>query len=419
MRHHHSCRTAMLIPAALALLTLAACGKAPEQEAAAPATGILYEGARLIVGDGSAPIENAAFIVDEGKFTVVGTTAAISVPEGMTRVDLSGKTVMPAIVDSHTHLSTTRDALLTDLTRRAHFGVVGAVSLGMDGEGAPLEVRNEVMPGTARYKSAGVGITAPEPGRNSVHWVTNEEEARQAVRTEAARNVDLIKIWVDDRNGQYKKLSPELYTAVIDEAHKANLKVAAHIFALEDAKQLLRAGIDIFAHGVRDRDIDDEFVALIKERPNVVLIPNLPARGVVTDYSWLEGSLPAEELAKLQAAATDQPAAQATFGIQARNLARLSKEGVTIAMGTDGNIPWGPHTEMEDMVASGMTPAEVLVAATRNSAAVSGMPDLGTVEVGKSADFIVLDANPLEDITNTRKIGAVYVRGEGVSGAAL
>jgi imidazolonepropionase-like amidohydrolase len=251
-----------------------------------------------------------------------------------------------------------------------------------------------------------------------VHWVTTEAEARQAVRDEAARNVDLIKIWVDDRDGQYEKLSPALYGAIIDEAHQNDLQVAAHIFDLEDGKGLLRAGIDIFAHGVRDRDIDDEFAELVRESPNVVLIPNLPSRGVSTDLSWLAGSMPEDELQELQAGGNN-PEAQAAFGIQARNLARLSNEGMTIAFGTDGNTPWAPHVEMEDMVSAGMTPAQVLVAATRNAAAVLGLTDMGSIEVGKSADFVVLEANPLDDIRNTRRIASVYLRGEEVDRAGL
>jgi imidazolonepropionase-like amidohydrolase len=214
----------------------------------------------------------------------------------------------------------------------------------------------------------------------------------------------------------YKKLSPELYTAVIDEAHKRGLRVTAHIFELVDAKGLLRAGIDGFAHGVRDRDIDDEGLALFKAHPNVMLVPNLPDRGVVTDMSWLKESLPAEEVRKLQDAATDRPEVQKTFGIQARNLAKLNAAGVRIALGTDGNTPWGPHTEMEDMVASGMTAAQVIVAATKTGAEYLKL-NAGTIAAGKSADFIVLNANPLEDIKNTRKIAAVYLRGAAVDRA--
>jgi len=193
----------------------------------------------------------------------VGTAGDVEVAAAATRVDLTGMTVMPTIVDAHTHLSTTREALLDDLERRAYHGVGMALSLGHDTEDVPLEVRGEVFAGAARYRSAGRGITSPEPGRTEAsHWVTTEEEARQAVRDEAAREVDIIKIWVDDRNGRYEKLSPELYGAIIDEAHQNGLRVTAHIFALEDAKGLLRAGIDAFAHGVRDQDIDEEFIEL-------------------------------------------------------------------------------------------------------------------------------------------------------------
>ena len=196
-------------------------------------------------------------------------------------------------------------------------------------------------------------------------------------------------------------------------------RVTAHIFALEDAKGLLKAGVDAFAHGVRDKDIDEEFVALIKERPNVVLVPNLPDRGVATDLSWLSETVPAEELKKLQDAATNRPQAQEAFAIQARNLAKLNAAGVRIALGTDGSAAWSPHAEMADMVAAGMTPAQVIVAATRNSADFLRLADLGTVEAGKSADFVVLDANPLDDITNTRRIASVYLRGTAVDRAAL
>jgi imidazolonepropionase-like amidohydrolase len=252
----------------------------------------------------------------------------------------------------------------------------------------------------------------PEPGRTTApYWVSTAAEARKAVQELAGRKVDIVKIWVDDRNGQYPKLTPEISSAVIDEAHRNKLRVTAHIFALDDAKALLRAGIDAFAHGVRDRDVDDDFMALLKQHPNLVLVPNLPDRGVRADLSWLKASLSAPELQKLETGNTDRPEAQAQFGIQARNLARMSKAGVRVALGSDGNTPWAPHVEMADMVAAGMTPMQVIVAATRNGAEFVRMADAGTIEANKSADFIVLDASPLDDITNSRRIASVYLRG--------
>ncbi|MEO8463739.1 MAG: amidohydrolase family protein [Gammaproteobacteria bacterium] len=407
--------------AAVALFGLAACSGRDAGTPAASSTpsagaGVTaFTGARLIVGDGTV-IDNATFTLGpDHHFGIVGATAAVTLPAGATKVDLTGFTVMPAIVDSHTHLSREREALIADLKHRAYFGVSAALSLGQDNGADVFAVRHEVIPGAALYRLAGRGITAPEPGRSDVpYWVTTADEARAAVREQAALGVDIIKVWVDDRLGKYPKLAPDIYGAAIDEAHKAGLRAIAHEYYLTDAKELLRRGIDAFAHGVRDMDVDDEFVALVKAHPGFVIIPNLPDRGVATDVSWLAPALPPAQLEPLQAAAVDNPQAQAFFAIQARNLARASREGITISMGTDGNTPWGPHLEMADMVATGMSPADVIVSATQNSAAFLKLDDAGTVAAGKLGSFIVLDANPLDDIANTRKIRDVYLRGEKI-----
>jgi len=404
---------------------LAACSESPstgpETAADAPAAGAgvtVFTGARLLVGDGTV-IDNATFTVGpDNRFGLVGATAAVTVPAGATTVDLTGRTVMPAIVDTHTHLSRDRAGLTADLKHRAYFGVSAAMSLGQDNGDDIYAMRREVIPGHALYRTAGRGFTAPEPGRSDVpYWITTADEGRAGVREQAALGVDIIKVWVDDRMGQYPKLAPELYGAVIEEAHANGLRTTAHEYYLADAKELVRRGIDAFAHTVRE-PIDDEFVAMLKERPSFVVVPNLPDRGVAQDMSWLSSSLPAEQVAQLQAAAVDRPEAQAFFAIQARNLERLSREGVKIALGTDGNVPWGAHLEMADMVATGMTPAQVIVASTGTAAEFMRLTDAGTVAPGKAASFIVLDANPLDDITNTRRIRDVYLRGEHIDRSA-
>lgn len=405
---------AVLMPLALFVVLLTACAGTETSDAT------VFEGARLITGDGSPAIEDAVFVVENDRFTAVGSRADVEIPAGATRVDLSGKTVMPAIVNAHIHLATDRETRVEQLQHMAYYGVGTVVSMGLDEGDVAFEMRGVTIPDGARTLMAGRGLTSPEPGRTEVpYWVTSEDEARVAVQELATQGVDLVKIWVDDRNGQYERLSPELYGAVIDEAHENGLMVAAHIFRLEDAKGLLRAGVDAFAHSIRDQDLDDELLEIWRERPEAVLIPNLPGPGVAVDLAWLSGTVPADRLAEMQAAQQDRPAAQESFGIQARNLEALSEAGFRIAFGTDGSTPWAAHQEMEDMVRSGMSPAEVVVAATSTSAEFMGLNDVGSVAAGMSADFLILDADPLMDITNTRQISDVYLRGAAIDREAL
>lgn len=440
-------KTPTLISTSLLLLVLTGCSPAPSapQQTPAAVDATIFEGARLITGDGSAPIEDAAFVIEHDRITGVGKKGEVQAPEGAARVDLTGKTVMPALVDAHSHLgytdvkrnttaagNYTRVNLVDHLKRYAYYGIAATLSMGVDRGDIPYEVRDMPVPGAALFRTTGSGIALPNAGpgaeyrKDAAYGVTTEDEARKAVQELAAKKVDLVKIWVDDRGGTVKKLPPPMYRAIIDEAHTHNLRVAAHIFDLADAKELLRAGIDGFAHGVRDKDIDDEFMMLIKQHPNVFVIPNLPDRGVAPDAEWVSETVPADEVARARKALDTRTPAQVKqqsdlFGVQARNLAKLNAAGVTIGFGTDAGVSvgWPAHTELADMVAAGMTPAQVIVAATKTSAAILGIDELGGIAPGKSASFTVLDGNPLDDITNTRRIDRVYLRGQAIDRAAL
>jgi imidazolonepropionase-like amidohydrolase len=432
-----------LIPS---LLMMTACARPAETPPAPEAPqAILFEGAQLIVGDGSAPVADSAFLVEDETIVQVGKAGDIVAPEGTARVDLTGKTVMPALIDLHSHLgytdvmamttdaeNFTRQTLEDHLRRYAYFGIAATLSMGVDRGELPFELRAEPIPGAALFRTAGRGIALPNAGpgaeyrRDAAYGVTTEAEARDAVRQLAAQRVDVVKIWVDDRDGTVQKLPPPMYRAIIEEAHAQGLRVVAHIFDLADAKELLRAGIDGFAHGVRNRDVDDEFIQLMKERPEVFVIPNLPDRGVAEDASWLGETVPAEEIRRMNDAAAGMnpdaaSRARELFEIQARNLKTLNAAGVKIGFGTDAGISvgWNAHAELADMVAAGMTPAEVIVAATRTSAEILRLDRLGTIAPGKSADFVVLDADPLEDISNSRRISSVYLRGRDVDRGAL
>ena len=322
-------------------------------------------------------------------------------PPGAARVDLAGKTVIPALIDAHQHLGLTnvrdgshskdnytRANLIEHLERSAYHGVAATMSLGLEfDEPLAFELRDAVMPNAARFLTSGRGIAAtPMAGPQSDYRLgiprgaSTASEGRAAVTELHGHGVDLVKIWVDDRGGTVPKLEPEVYRAIIEEAHARGMRVTAHLGStsgLADAKDLLRAGVDGFAHTVRDRDIDAEYMALVREYPHVWTIPNLPGSPLtVDDLPWLSETLPPFEIENLRAQ-VERLAAEGpgvSFELQCRNLARNREAGMIIGMGTDSGVSvgWTVHTELRDMARCGLSPMEVIVAATRGQRAHPG-----------------------------------------------
>ena len=459
--------------------SLAATGcSSPGQSQTGAVPAIVFEGARLITGDGSAPIENSAFVVAGGSFTSVGRRDSVQIPAGAARVDLTGKTVMPGMVDLHGHLgfqnvpastmskeTYTHENLVDHLERLAYHGISAVIGIAdlMDRSDlhggrtnwgdVPSRMRTEVVPGAALFRTAGPGIAWPgsgaqgHPSRADVPYpVTTVAEAREAVADYAVMKPEFIKIWVDDRDGRAKKLTPPIYRAIAEEARSRNIPVAAHNVTLADAKELMRAGVEGWVHvPVRGGDeVDDELLTIVKERiakgdrPNMWMTPGLRpewmnAQGG-TRPSWLDDPLLldtysaeqnqqqlADDLVRLTK--EEVASARRSFEQNSRNTMRLKAAGIRVGLGTDTGqirhrIAYFAHLELEVLVAMGMTPAEVIVAATRDSADVAKV-NTGMVAAGRNADFIVLDANPLDNIANTRRINKVYLRGTEVDRAAL
>lgn len=381
------CVLAVLVAGPLALLTA---------QRSQPATTVtLFEGAQLITGDGKAPIENSAFIVDNNRFASVGRKGELRPPPGAARIDLTGKTVMPAMVDLHSHFgflkqldgsmskaNFNRENFLDHLNRYAYHGFAAAISMGTDFGDLPYQLREEVHPGAALFRTVGRGLAWPgsgpaDPARNDVPYVvTTVEEARRAVQDLAPHHPDFVKIWVDDRNNTQKKLTPELYGAAIDEAHKHNLRAIAHVYELEDAKGLVRAGIEGFTHLVRDQDMDDEFIELLKQHPGVFFTPNLgitsraieQGRPAWLDDTLLHETIPAGEIRRLENQfANRRPDAlastRASWDLQVRNLTKLRAAGVRIVLGSDSagdpsrTMGWHAIWEVDSLAKAGMTPS--------------------------------------------------------------
>jgi imidazolonepropionase-like amidohydrolase len=402
--------------------------------AQAPAAGpVALTGARLIDGTGGAPLDQATVVIRNGRIEAAGASAAVTIPSGATRVDLSGKTIMPGIINAHGHLSAdvsdrpTRDKLAGQLRVYADYGVTTVVVLGTLPNDLPdaVKLRDEQEHGPldrARVFPAGA----------SLRDLKTAEEARAKVDVYADARASLIKLHV---TGGPNDMTPAVYGALIDQAHKRGLRVAAHMYYLKDAKGLLDAGVDVLAHGVRDQDVDAALIAAMKKR-NVGYIPTFTRDLAVFVYETTPAffkdpffvrhadayrremtliSDPAlqEKTRNSKEAQTIKVALQQG----SRNMKTLSDAGIVIAMGTDSGANLGQwqgyfeHVELEYMIKAGLTPMQALVAATGGAAKVMKLDQLGTVQKGNWADLLVLNANPLTDIKNTRQIHSIYVAG--------
>jgi imidazolonepropionase-like amidohydrolase len=419
------------------------------QSRTAASTPVLYEGARLIIGDESAAIESGAFVVQNGRITALGRKGAVPGPSGAARVDLTGKTVMPAMVNAHAHFGYERFTratgealpenftpanLLDHLQREAFYGV-GTANDGGSAPVAPslqfqLDQAAGNFPAAAQYWF-NAGIVPPNGGPDSIlikgtrplhanYEVLRAPEARAAVQDVLAKNIKQVKIWLGDRGGSYPAMPYQVYDAVIDEAHKSGIKVHAHATTLRDQKDAVRANVDVLVHMVQDVAIDDELSTLLKEkRPYWATVIALGDRSDVCDNDpFFTQSLSDKIVADIRGTGCGQNANAAAREERLKhNFMKMIDSGARLILGTDAGIRPGNafgssgHHEIAHWVQMGLTPAQAIIAATSRPAEALGLKDVGTLGEGRSADFIVLNANPLDDIRNMREIASVYLRG--------
>jgi imidazolonepropionase-like amidohydrolase len=409
-------------------------------------------------------IEDGALLIEGDRVRHVGASTQLPAPDGATVVDLSGRTVIPALIDAHAHIGYegytgwgadhyTRDNVIEHLERYAYYGFGAVFSAGSDPDGLALGLgrdQEQGRVGGARFLFA-AGMAPPGQGPNnqflghvvtladrldmSILWgVASPDEGREAVRRIAARDLDFVKIWVDDRGGTQEKLSPPVYRAVADEARRLGLKVVVHQQTAEDMPGLLEAGVSGFLHGRIGGGLDTGLARQIHDA-GAFVVPNLglgELRGErVADDPFLQETVPASVVARLRRAFDERhpDGAPPRDPRQERELSagftRLMDADAAVVLGTDsGAVPdhffgYTGHRELEIFVRLGMTPMQAIVAATSRPAEHLGLSDMGILAPGKSADFVILRDNPLDDIRNTRSIERVFLRGVEVDREGL
>jgi imidazolonepropionase-like amidohydrolase len=419
----------------------------------ASAQTVVLEHFTLIDGTGRAPQRDQSLVMTDGRITWVGPAARVRASKSASRQDLRGKFLMPGIIDSHVHLGLVngidqnftkyynRQNVESQLQTYAAYGVTAVYTVGTDGDEIHNIVAEQRRIGRidrARAFTSGRGVVFKGSYGGVVGLeaqVATPAEATELVQREVGKGADFIKLWMDDEFGTIGVRMPyNISSAVVNAAHAGGKKAVAHIFYYDNAKALTNEGVDGFMHQVRDRVTDPALARQMKAKGVWQIASTLSREASFTyrllpfvdDPFFSRGVLPST------IAALKDPARQERLGTSPlfpkyapvlsnaiASLAVEAKAGVQYGMGTDSGpsarFPgYFAHWEMELMTQAGLTPLQVLTAATSSNAKFLGLKDIGSVQPGKWADLLVLDRDPTKDIRNTRTINSVYVAGRKV-----